>query len=221
MPLLRSGLQTKPPTTGSAFHEHTVDTATFSCFRKLPSELRSIVWSMALASRRYVAVIPVWDKETKTPRLQIRAKPEQIMRVCRESREAALKEYTRITFNQEGGYVLVNLSRDMIHLEILPVTCIPVQLFEILCRTHFITVDDLDYMDYYGEIAAQESSSLEVANRGLTYGDSSTYTDMKRVIDELDSGRVIAARISGASGRDISIKCGPPNAWRCKRVNVL
>jgi hypothetical protein len=115
-----------------------------------------MIWSMAALARR-IAVIPVWDKESRTSHIQIQARPVQPLRVCQESREVAFKEYTPIIFNEKGDCVHVNLARDRICLVIPRGTCIPVPFFRFLCETQFV---DWPGYNFYKLNATDEGVSL-------------------------------------------------------------
>jgi hypothetical protein len=177
-----------------------------------------MIWSMAALARR-IAVMPVWDKESRTSHIQIQARPVQTLRVRQESREVALKEYTPIIFNEKGDCVHVNLARDRICMVIPRGTCIPVPFFRCLCETQFV---DWPGYNFYKLTATDEGVSLgefegDTQSRGsLKDGDAWTYSNLEGA-SKLNKGEVEAALVINCNHhmRTVTIRY---SRWACPRA---
>ncbi|EXF75515.1 hypothetical protein CFIO01_04975 [Colletotrichum fioriniae PJ7] len=87
----------------------------FPSFRRFPSEIRKIIWEMALPDSR---VFEPYDID-KAPMLRKRFRPPAILAVCKESREVA-NEHGSFAFgwgNTIGGSAWFNPKKDVVIIE--------------------------------------------------------------------------------------------------------
>ncbi|CCC08595.1 unnamed protein product [Sordaria macrospora k-hell] len=110
----------------------------FTNFRRLPAELRNIIWEFSLPESRVYEVLDAPNSKQKTPPHEglmfanIHPEPPPALAaVCRESRSFVLHNYKPLTLGRTTKYV--DLSRDVLLLE-------PYLLVKRLHRTlHFMT----------------------------------------------------------------------------------
>ena len=91
---------------------------TFACFRKLPPEIRVKIWDIALRPR-LITIIPSLNRDAAICEVVVEAQRIELLYVCHESREEALRNYHQIRLNgNNGGTTFINWSRDIIFLDI-------------------------------------------------------------------------------------------------------
>lgn len=71
----------------------------FTCFPKLPPEIRQNIWKHCIEGLRIIEVYRFWRRARGQggeliPRLMVKQAPSPILHVCLESRQVALKKYS-------------------------------------------------------------------------------------------------------------------------------
>jgi hypothetical protein len=156
-------------------------------FSTLPIKIRLNIWEMTYEEGRHIAIVPVYNDAPAHSCIEVPASSVQALAICKESREAALREYSSIILNKRGDCVFVGFARDTIYVDF------PFDINHIAEPVYNIN-----------EMRFLLNSRMDMESRGfLESNDNMDYDNPRRVLDELRNGRVVAAQCNRAFEFDI------------------